>query len=441
MLNEARARQLLQRVVAIGKQTRGADVSAQLTASRAGNARFAVDEITSSGDIERQQLAVTVQFGKRAATATTNQFDERALADVVARATRMARLAPENPEALPPLPRQTYRAVRGASDPATVRLGPAERAKPVAAAVAAATGKARIAGFYDHGASMVAIANSAGLWAHHAWTSANFTCTARTADGTGSGWAGGSSHRARDLDASAIAKIAVDKAVTSAKPARLDPGRYTVVLEPAAVVGLLWFLLGSLGARRADEGRSFFAKRGGGTKIGDKLFPDTISLRSDPSDVQLGGRPFDDEGLPLAPTTWIDKGTLRGLTYDRYWAQKQGKPATGSPSAWTLAGGNASREDLVKGVKRGVLITRLWYLRWVDPQTILVTGLTRDGVYLIENGAITRPVNNFRFNESPVQMLANCDALGPAVIAPNNDVRAPALRTHDFNLASISEAV
>ncbi|HWU88616.1 MAG TPA: metallopeptidase TldD-related protein, partial [Kofleriaceae bacterium] len=197
---------------------------------------------------------------------------------------------------------------------------------------------------------------------------------------------------------------------------------------------------GSLGARRADEGRSFFSKPGGGTRIGEKLFPDAITLRSDPTDAQLAVTPFDREALPLQPTTWIEKGELRALAYGRYWAQKQGKPPTGQPEGWILDGGTASRDELVKGVARGVLITRCWYLRWIDQQSILATGLTRDGVFLIENGAVTRPVNNFRFNESPVQMLARCDGLSTAVVTEGN-VRVPALRTHEFNLASISEAV
>ncbi len=258
-------------------------------------------------------------------------------------------------------------------------------------------------------------------------------------DGTGSGWGGGTGHRAGDLDAAGLAKIAVDKAKASAKPTKLAPGRYTVVLEPAAVSDLFSWLTGSLGARRADEGRSFFSKPGGGSRVGEKLFPDWVTVKSDPTDPQLTSRPFDGEGVAVAPTSWIDKGTVKALTYSRYWAQKMNKQATGNPSGWILEGGKATRDELIKGVKRGVLITRFWYLRSLDPQTILVTGLTRDGVFLIENGAVTRPVTNFRFNESPVHMLAKCDAMTPATIS--QWIRVPALRTHEFNLASVSEAV
>jgi predicted Zn-dependent protease len=199
---------------------------------------------------------------------------------------------------------------------------------------------------------------------------------------------------------------------------------------------MMSFLTGSLDARRADEGRSFFTKRG----VGTKLFPETITLRSDPTDAGLAASPFDGEGFALAPTKWIDKGAVAALVYSRYWASKQGKPATGGPNGWALDGGKASLDELIKGVQRGVLITRMWYLRWLEPQSMLVTGLTRDGTFLIENGAIAAPVNNFRFNESPIQMLAKADGLTASVITVEG-LRVPALRTHEFNLASISEAV
>ena len=442
MIDQGEARALLAKVIALAKKTPGADAIASLSSAHSGNTRFAVNEITSSGDIETQDLSVTIKLGKRSATATTNQLDDRSIADAVARAARMAKLSPENPESMPPLGKQTYKAAKASRDNATATLGPEPRAKAAGTAIASATSaKVTIAGFYDHSARSRALATSAGLSAFHTWTSAGFTCTARTTDATGSGWAGGSSHRAADFDASALAKIAVDKAVKSAKPTKLDPGRYTVVLEPAAVADLLGFLTGAFDARRADEGRSFFSKAGGGTRVGEKLFPDFITLRTDPTDPQLETTPFDAGGFPIAPTTWVDKGVVKALAYDRFWAQKQGKQPTGSPQGWILDGGKATREELIKGVKRGVLITRFWYLRWIDPQTILITGLTRDGVFLIENGEVTRPVNNFRFNESPVQMLGKCDALTPSVVAPQGRIRVPALRTHEFNLASISEAV
>jgi len=345
---------------------------------------------------------------------------------------------------MPALGKQTYPTVKSPVDAATAKLGAKERAKAVGAALAIGT-KHVFAGYYEHATGLFARATSAGLWAFRESTFCEYSCTARTADATGSGWAGTQSNRSADIDTAALAKIAVDKATRSASPKHLDPGRYTVILEPAAVAALLQFLIGQLGARRADEGRSFFAKAGGGTRVGEKLFPDTITLRTDPADAAVDGQPFDGEGVPTVATKWIDKGALTGLTYGRYWAKKHDKKPTGNPSGWTLDGGTAGSgaNDLMKGIKRGVLITRFWYLRDLDPQTLLATGLTRDGTFLIENGAVTAPVNNFRFNESPVHMLAKCDALGADWIAggEGGGTRAPTLRTHEFNLASISEAV
>lgn len=441
MLSRADTQRLLERVVALVKANKGAEAIASVTSTRGGNTRFAVNEITSSSLTERVALTLTVQFGARAAAATTNQLDDRSLDTLVSRVIQMAKLAPENPEQMPPLGAQTYRSAKDPTDPATAKLSPEARAKAVGAALAAAQ-QTTLAGFYGHETGAHGLATTQGLSAYRTWTKAGMSCTARTQDGTGSGWAGGASNRASDVDAAQLAKVAVDKAMTSQKPKRLDPGKYTVVLEPAAVGDLLAFLIGSLDARRADEGRSFFGRKG--TKVGDKLFPDTIVLRSDPTDARLAAAPFDDEGFALAPTKWIDKGTLTGLVYGRFWAKKQGKQPTGRPDGWTLDGGTATREDLIKGVKRGVLITRFWYLRMLDPQTILATGLTRDGVFLIDNGQIAYPVNNFRFNESPVQMLAACEAMTAPEITVDSDgpdYRVPALRTHDFNLASISEAV
>jgi predicted Zn-dependent protease len=438
MMDEAKARGLVERIVGLLRAAK-AEGAVSLRESRAGNTRFAVGEITSSADVDRVTVSVTAQFGKRSATATANQIDDASLADVVERAVRIARIAPENPEEMPPLGRQKYLAVKGAVDSATAAMTPPGRAKSVGAALDNAA-KLQLAGYYSHAHAAHALGTTAGLTAYHAWTACGMSCTARTPDGTGSGWAGGASNRAGDVDAGALAKIAADKAMKSQKPKKLEPGRYTVVLEPSAVASMMSFLTGSFDARRADEGRSFFSKRG----VGTKLFPETITVRSDPTDAGLAASPFDGEGFALAPTKWIDKGAVAALSYSRFWASKQGKPATGAPNGWALDGAKASLDELIKGVQRGVLITRMWYLRWLEPQTMLVTGLTRDGTFLIENGAITAPVNNFRFNESPIQMLAKADAMTASAIAVEGDgprMRVPALRTHEFNLASISEAV
>ncbi|HEX2568420.1 MAG TPA: TldD/PmbA family protein [Polyangia bacterium] len=444
-LDEKAAYQLLGDLLGLARKVApGADVQLVLNTGRNANTRFAASEITSTGDVEETEIQVGVTFGRRHAEATTNQTDPASLGALLERVVQMARIVPEDPELQPMLGAQKYPSVPPSYDPAIERLGAAERAAAAASAIAAAeAAQVAAAGFYSHSVGALALANSAGLRAYHRQTLAHFTLTARTHDSTGSGWAGAVADRLADIDPRRVAATAIDKAVRSAKPRRLEPGRYTVVLEPAAVADLLGFLAGSLGARAADEGRSFFARPGGGTRIGEKLFDESITLRSDPAEPGQPSAPFDVEGFPLRPYTWIERGTLRALTYSRFWAAKKGQQPTGAPRGFHLLGGQASREDLLKGVERGLLVTRFWYTRYLDPQTITITGLTRDGVFLIEKGEIVAPVNNFRFNESPVNMLKNVEALSRETVrspfAPN--VRAPALRTREFNFASISEAV
>ncbi|HEX7424366.1 MAG TPA: TldD/PmbA family protein [Terriglobales bacterium] len=441
-LDEASSQELLAGVLAVANRLApGADVWVRLESGRAANTRFAIRGITSTGDVTENTLTIALAFGRRRAQTATNQLDPHSVEEAIVRLRTMARLTPEDPEYMPTLGPQTYSSVPNAYDPILDRLGAPERADGAKnSLVAARKAGVHIAGFIYHETAFQALASSAGLSAHHLATTASFTATARTPDGTGSGWGIASGNRWRDIDIDAVAGIAIDKAVRSQNVRALPPGRYTVVLEPAAVAGLLYFLTDSLDARRADEGRSFFSSTGGGNKVGERLFGEHVTLSSDPTRAETPGSPFDVEGLPLRSVTWIDRGKLAALAYTRYWAAKQGKKPTGAPSGYELTGSDGNAADLLRGVKKGILITRFWYTRWLDQQTMMVTGLTRDGVFLIENGVVTTPVNNFRFNESPVNMLARADVFTRKT-TQIYDIRVPALRTHDFNLASVSKAV
>jgi predicted Zn-dependent protease len=225
----------------------------------------------------------------------------------------------------------------------------------------------------------------------------------------------------------------------------IEPGRYTVILEPQAVGDLVQLIGNYADARSADEGRSPFVKQGGGNKVGQKIVDDRVTIVSDPTDPQLLSQPFDGEGFPLGRQVLVENGTLKQLFYSRFWAKKQGKVATGNPQSMKMLGGTATTDDMIKGTERGVLVTRLWYLREVDPRTIMYTGLTRDGTFLIENGKITKALRNFRFNESPLFMLNNVEQLGQPVrlagTEAGGDVVMPALKVRDFTFTSLSEAV
>ncbi|HMJ50597.1 MAG TPA: TldD/PmbA family protein [Polyangiaceae bacterium] len=433
-------------VALIKQQAPGAEGRATVSFGRNNETRFAANEITTAGDVEVTRIAVTVARGKRHATASHNRLEPAALSDLVKRAATMASLAPEDPEWMGVLGPQALRTPTGAFDAATFALSSDVRAEAAKKVIAAADGKGVVAaGFYSAGGATSALATTAGLVASHSSSEASLTVSARNPEGTGSGWAGAERVAASELDASALAAVAVDKAVRSQKPGAAEPKPWKVVLDPACVAEMLAFFLDALDARRADEGRSFFSKKGGGTRLGEKMFAPGITLKGDPFDPATPASPYDGEGLAIEPTTFVENGTLRSLVTSRFWANKTGTQPRPRPTAVHLLGGEAqSVEQLIAMVDRGLYVTRFWYTRWLDPQTMTITGLTRDGVFLIEKGVIKGPVNNFRFNESPAAVLAKAKAWTQEtarVPARGPVMRVPAILTEDFHMASVSAAV
>jgi predicted Zn-dependent protease len=440
---------LAQRVLALSK-AEGCQVN--ITAGADGNTRYARNQVTTSGDSENATVTVTSRFGMRTVSVATNLLDDAGLGRAVETSERLARLAPENPELMPLLPAQVYGEVPAFSA-ATAGLDAGRRADAVRTTSGASSQAGLVAaGLVHRVAGASAVANSAGLFAYHAATNAVHTLTVRTADGKGSGWAG-SAHNdwTRATSAAQLAARAVRKAEGSRAASALEPGKYTVLLESTAAGNLISLLAFALNARAADEGRSFFSKRGGGNKVGEKIVDERISLLSDPRDADLLTPPFTGEGLLIARTVWIENGVLKNLAYDRYWAAKQNVAPKPPSGGFRLqgAGGSATQDELIKSIDRGLLVTRFWYIRPVDQRTLLFTGITRDGVFLIERGQVTRAVNNFRFNESPIAMLNNLVAAGEperVSTSESGDVGGPAvvvppLVVRDFTFTSVSEAV
>lgn len=419
------------------------EVAVRVTSSRAANLRFAAGSPTTSGEAERVEVSVTATKDRASATVSGSAHDAASLKELVRRAEELAAVAPVDPEWVAPLGAQQYAEAR-AVDPAALKIGPEQRTDAAARVLKAARdAKLTASGIVQHAHRSVALGNSSGLFGYHADTEVSLTATMRTPDGTGSGWAGMTSHRFADLDATALARRAVDKAAMSqgGGPA-LTPGKYTVVLEAQAVADLLGFLRGALQARAADEGRSFFA-RPGGNAIGEALFDERVKLWSDPLDAMHPSTPIADDGQPLVRTVWVETGKLRTLARSRYWAQKMNAPAVPGPRSLFMAGGTGSVADLVRGVKDGVLITRLWYNRMLDPRQLLVTGLTRDGTFRIADGKLSGPVKNMRYNESPATLLARLVALGAAERTHDDGPLCvvPPIVVEGFNLASVSDAV
>jgi predicted Zn-dependent protease len=441
------ARDAAQAVVEkVVKMSKADDINVNVNSGYQTDLRFAANQVSTSGGVLNGTVAVTSTFGKKHATTVTNDLTDDALQRTVTQSEALAKLSPDDPEVMPPLGPQTYLPVNGYFD-STANLSPEDRARAALTALepARGAGDLRAAGFILVNAGSTALGNSKGLFAYNRATTANYTLTVRTNDGTGSGWAGAEHPDWRQLNFSGLASHAIDKARLSRSPVAIEPGRYTVILEPQAVGDLVQLMAFALNARNADEGRSAFAKQGGGNKIGDKIVDPRVTIFSDPQDPQLLAQPFDAQGMPLSRQVWVENGVLKQLFYTRFWAQKQSKQPTGFPSSIKMVGGTKSIDDLIKETPRGILVTRLWYLRQVDPRTILYTGLTRDGTFLIENGKISKSIKNFRFNESPLFLLANLEEIGQAVRLGGTEaggaVVMPAIKAKDFNFTSLSDAV
>lgn len=436
LLSKDDARALLENVLRYSK----ADTcEVTLNQSTGGNIRYARNTVTTAGAQHDISLSVQSAFGKKSGTAAINEWDEASLEKVVRRSEELARLAPENPEFMPPLGPQAYvdTPTYAAS---TAGITPGYRAGVAAGSITPARAEGlTAAGFFEDRAGVTALMNTNGLFAYNRSTAMEFSVTMRTADGTGSGFATRDYTDVARFDAAAASRVAIDKAARSRKPRAIEPGKYTVILEPAAAFGLLEHLVAGMDARAADEGRSFLAKAGGGTRRGDRVVDERVTIFSDPAHPDVPASGWAADGRPRRRTVWIEKGVVKNLFYSRYWAVRQGVEAVAAPGNAVMAGGQASLEELIAGTDRGILVTRLWYIRAVNPETLLYTGLTRDGTFYIEKGQIRYPIKNLRFNESPVIILNNLDALGLPTRVNGNLI--PAMRVRNFTFTSLSDAV
>ncbi|QIP14473.1 TldD/PmbA family protein [Spirosoma aureum] len=453
ILTKDEAKKIIDKVLSYSKAD---ELSANLTGGRIGNIRYARNAVSTSGEGTNLSLSVTAAFGKRSGTATINEFDDASLEKTVRRAEEIARLAPENPEYMPMLGPQTYLA----ADPyaqSTANIDPAYRSQATFDSIDPCRKKnLTAAGYMEDSTRFTAIGNTKGLSAYNRETSVEFSITVRTADGTGSGYSTRDVTDVSKLSTKDATEIAMQKALASTNARALEPGKYTVILEPAALLAnvdasLMAAMMNSLDARNAEEGRSFLSKKGGGTRLGEKLFDERVTIYSDPTNAEVPAAAFGggggggrlggggSDGRPQEKVTWIEKGVVKNMSYSRYWADKKGVKAIPPPANFIMAGGTESLADMIKSTEKGILVTRFWYIRAVDPQTLLYTGLTRDGTFYIENGQIKFPVKNFRFNESPIIMLNNLETLGKPVRLGGNLI--PPLKIRDFTFTSLSDAV
>jgi len=442
ILTKEEAQALMKKVLSFSKAD---EIEINLSGSEGGNIRYARNAVSTSGNVTQSNLVIQSSFGKRAGTVTINEFDDASLEKAVRRSEELARLAPENPEFVKNLGPQQYSESKTFVG-TTAAITPKFRADAVQQSLQIAKdNKLTAAGFLENSAGYAAMMNSSGLFTYNTETNVNFNVTLRTADGKGSGYASKGYNDINKLDVAAATRIAAQKAAGSAEAKAIEPGKYTVILEPAAAIVLLENVLFSMDARSADEGRSFLSKPGGKTRLGEKMVDERVTIYSDPLNPDLPTRTWSQDGRPQEKVAWIEKGVIRNLPYSRYWAQQKGVKAVPFPDCAIMEGGTASLEDLIKGTEKGILVTRLWYIRPVDPQTLLFTGLTRDGTFYIENGQIKFPVKNFRFNESPIIMLNNLEELGrpERTVSGESGSHAliPPMKIRDFTFTSLSDAV
>jgi predicted Zn-dependent protease len=444
-LSATEARQLCDKVLSFA---RADHTRVNVSSGISGFTRTAINRITTAGETNDVSVRIMSVFGKRVASVDTNRLDDASLQRAVRDAESLARIAPENPEYLPELGEQKFMEVDGYYA-STGDLTTESRARAASFGIkAAADAKFVAAGFIDVAAGSQAVATSNRLFGYYSGTGIASTLTIRTPDGLSSGWAGDEGADWNTIESERIAQDALRKCRDWRGKTALEPGKYEVVLEPTAVGMLMTRVMGAFDARQADEGRSVFSKRGGGNRVGEKLFDERVTIVSNPAEKNAESSPFNGAGQPTGREVWVENGVLKSLAYSRFWAMKQSVAPKAGPSNFIMSGGDASLEDLIKSVKRGVLITRFWYIRGLNPRIISFTGLTRDGTFLIENGKIARPVTNFRFNQSLSELLANVEMLGrPTRVSADESSSAgtpvvvPALKVRDFTLSSVSDAI
>jgi predicted Zn-dependent protease len=441
ILTKEEAQTLLKKVLGYSKAE---ECEVSLGGSEGGNIRYALNAVSTAGDIGTLGLAVTSVYGKKAGTATIDEFDDAALERVVRRSEELAQLAPPNSEYMPMLGPQTF-AEAITYNANTAAMTPDSRAEMVAKSLSVTKeAKLTAAGFLENSTGFNAVMNSKGLFAYNKSTDVTFSVTTRNEAGTASGYAARGFTDVSKLDTYTATKIAASKANGSVGAKAIEPGKYTVILEPVAAVYMLENMF-RFDARSAEEGRSFLSKKGGGTRLGEQMMDEKVTVYSDPFNPELPSSTWSGDGLPREKTTWIEKGVMKNLSYSRYWADKKGVKPMPGPGNIIMEGGTATIEDMIKSTEKGILVSRLWYIRMVDPQTLLLTGLTRDGLFYIENGQIKFPIKNFRFNESPVIMLNNVEALGKPErsisVESYRSYLIPPMKIKEFTFSSLSDAV
>lgn len=443
---ESELRSITERVLRIAKSTGIPETEVHVDEVIDALTRFANNSIHQHVAEHGLTVSLRVVVDGRTARVTTNRIEEDALRAALESAASLAASQPRDPGLLPLPTKQNYRAVRRFS-PATAALSADSRARAVKNTCALAESKGQIAaGIFSSGQSQSVLANSRGLFAAYRQTQAEFSVTMQ--QGSATSWAKANAADFRAFDPQVLAIKASDKAARAENPAELTPGKYTVIFEPAAVLDLVGFLFYDFAATAIQDQRSCFSGR-----LGKPLLGKNITITDDVHHPDQLGAPFDGEGIPRQRVLLVDNGVPRNLVYSRRSAKKAGVRPTGhgfalpneygeAPMNLVIAGGKTSIEEMIAGTDRGLLVTRLWYIRELDPYEKVMTGMTRDGLFFVEKGKVTRSVRNFRFNQSILQMLMNVEALGPsrrATAEESFEMVVPPMKIGNFHFSEVTK--
>jgi predicted Zn-dependent protease len=446
LLPERELRRIIDSVLRLAKSTGAEETEVHVDEVANALTRFANNAIHQNVAEHGLTVSIRTVADGRTARATTNRIDEDSLRAAIEASLSLAHSQPKNPRLLPMPAKQRYRGVSRFIKP-TAALSAEDRARTVRRACDLAVKNSQVAaGIYSNGQSQSALGNSRGLFAAYRETRAEFSITIQ--EGPAASWAKANSADVRAFNPQKLAVRASEKAHLAVNARELAPGPYTVILEPAAVLDLVGFLFYDFAATALEDKRSCLNDR-----MGKQLFGKNITITDDAYHLLQQGAPFDGEGLPRQKVVLVDRGIPRNLVYSRAAANAASKKSTGhgfalpneygeAPMNLVFAGGDSSVEKMVASTERGLLVTRLWYIREVDPYEKVMTGMTRDGLFLVEKGQVTGAVRNFRFNQSLIEMLNNVELMGAAVRATGEEafeMVVPAMKVRNFHFSEVTK--
>jgi predicted Zn-dependent protease len=461
MLDKSRASDIFDK---LKKHSTAEDIEVLFFGGKSALTRFANNSIHQNVAEENYGISVRTVFGGRTARATTNKFDEESLRRVVRASESLAKVQHPDPDLPPMFDGRTSQGSSNVTIPnrhfeSTAGGTPELRAQAVERMVAIAKKhQLTTAGIFATSESIEGIFNSRGVAEWHTQTSSDISVTMLANDS--SGWQKANSPDVSNLDPARLAEVAAQKALDSARPQEMSPGKYNVILEPAAVLDIVGFMFFDFGGMAILDQRSFLNNR-----VGHRIFGENINIRDDVTHASQSGTPFDGEGVPRQQVQLVKNGVVNRLVYARATAQKmkssERKDMVGpiectghgfplpnemgeAPMNIVFAGPQDPKtvDDMISSTERGVLVTRLWYIREVDPYEKILTGMTRDGTFLVENGKVKHGVRNFRFNESLLHMLSNVEQMSAPVRASGEesfDMVVPAMKVRDFNFTEVTK--